>query len=648
MTLTVARKLTLAFGIVAVAAGGLGALAFVEASNVVSAAREVEAGLDAEHRREEALGRLSQALLSGEAAVRDQVVGGDAGAADRVRSAGVALSGAIADLRDLAPEQAPRLDRIAALGASYRDEMGTLADLAADPKTRGQALDAALTSTGMSEMRVLEGEVRLGIASAAAESITVAASRIQTILTLGTAIVFAATVLVALAMMRSLAKPIRGMAEAMKRLSAGARDVAVPGLGRADEIGAMAAAVEVFRADRVRAETARAEADEVRRMAEEERAVRGEDTARVADLLEAALTRLADGDLTARVTETFPGRYARLGDQFNAAAERLHSTLGQVSASVVTINNGVTEIGHAADDLARRTEQQAASLDTTATALDEITATVKHSADNAVSVAGSVAAARLDTERSGEVMREAVESMTGIQKSSQQIARIIGVIDEIAFQTNLLALNAGVEAARAGEAGRGFAVVALEVRALAQRSSEAAKEIKTLIGTSTAQVGAGVSLVNRAGEALTRIAAQVTQIDSLVQEIAGSAKEQSVGIGDVNEAVNKMDRVTQQNAAMVEETTAATLSLRSQTEELGRLISSFRTDADGASVAQLRRMGQQMREAVSPRAAEPAAPRARPAPAIVAVAASGGGMSAAMRAAEPQAQAAADLGWEEF
>ena len=648
MTLTVARKLTLAFGIVAVAAGGLGALAFVEASNVVSAAREVEAGLDAEHRREEALGRLSQALLSGEAAVRDQVVGGDAGAADRVRSAGVALSGAIADLRDLAPEQAPRLDRIAALGASYRDEMGTLADLAADPKTRGQALDAALTSTGMSEMRVLEGEVRLGIASAAAESITVAASRIQTILTLGTAIVFAATVLVALAMMRSLAKPIRGMAEAMKRLSAGARDVAVPGLGRADEIGAMAAAVEVFRADRVRAETARAEADEVRRMAEEERAVRGEDTARVADLLEAALTRLADGDLTARVTETFPGRYARLGDQFNAAAERLHSTLGQVSASVVTINNGVTEIGHAADDLARRTEQQAASLDTTATALDEITATVKHSADNAVSVAGSVAAARLDTERSGEVMREAVESMTGIQKSSQQIARIIGVIDEIAFQTNLLALNAGVEAARAGEAGRGFAVVALEVRALAQRSSEAAKEIKALIGTSTAQVGAGVSLVNRAGEALTRIAAQVTQIDSLVQEIAGSAKEQSVGIGDVNEAVNKMDRVTQQNAAMVEETTAATLSLRSQTEELGRLISSFRTDADGASVAQLRRMGQQMREAVSPRAAEPAAPRARPAPAIVAVAASGGGMSAAMRAAEPQAQAAADLGWEEF
>ncbi|WAJ29839.1 methyl-accepting chemotaxis protein [Antarcticirhabdus aurantiaca] len=648
MTLTVARKLTLAFGIVAVAAGGLGALAFVEASNVVSAAQEVEAGLDAEHRREEALGRLSQALLAGEAAARDQIAAGDAGAADRVRSAGVDLSGAIADLRELAPEQAPRLDRIAALDASYRDEMGTLADLAADPKTRGQALDAALTSTGMSEMRALEGEVRLGIASAAAESITVAASRIQAILTFGTAIVFAATVLVALAMMRSLAKPIRGMAEAMKRLSAGARDVAVPGLGRADEIGAMAAAVEVFRADRARAETARAEADEVRRMAEEERAMRGEDTARVADLLEAALTRLADGDLTARVTETFPGRYARLGDQFNAAAERLHSTLGQVSASVVTINNGVTEIGHAADDLARRTEQQAASLDTTATALDEITATVKHSADNAVSVAGSVAAARLDTERSGDVMREAVESMTGIQKSSQQIARIIGVIDEIAFQTNLLALNAGVEAARAGEAGRGFAVVALEVRALAQRSSEAAKEIKALIGTSTAQVGAGVSLVNRAGEALTRIAAQVTQIDSLVQEIAGSAKEQSVGIGDVNEAVNKMDRVTQQNAAMVEETTAATLSLRSQTEELGRLISSFRTDADGASVAQLRRMGQQMREAVSPRAAEPAAPRARPVPAIVAVAASGGGMSAAMRAAEPQAQAAADLGWEEF
>ncbi|MBB3951646.1 methyl-accepting chemotaxis protein [Aureimonas jatrophae] len=401
------------------------------------------------------------------------------------------------------------------------------------------------------------------------------------------------------------------------------------------------AAVE---ADAIRQGDARAEAS---REAESDARARADDAALVAETLEGALRRLAAGDLTCRIETALPERFAAIPAAFNAAAAHLHDTVAHVTASVASITNGTNEIGQAADDLSRRTEQQAASLDKTATALDEITATVKHSAENAASVASSVAAARLDTERSGEVMREAVAAMNAIQKSSQQIARIIGVIDEIAFQTNLLALNAGVEAARAGDAGRGFAVVALEVRALAQRSSEAAKEIKSLIGASSAHVGDGVDLVSRSGEVLTRIAAQVTQVDALVQEIAGSAREQSTGIAEVNEAVNKMDRVTQQNAAMVEETTAATLSLRTETEELCRLLASFQVSDTDRSVANLRQVSAAM-HAAPPVARLPAAPAPRaPAVPVPVVVAAAGGSAAAMAAPAPAA-AADDLGWEEF
>jgi methyl-accepting chemotaxis protein len=250
----------------------------------------------------------------------------------------------------------------------------------------------------------------------------------------------------------------------------------------------------------------------------------------------------------------------------------------QVTDSMNAIHSGTQGISTAADDLSRRTEQQAASLEETAAALNEITTTAKKAADGATHARDVVAAADEDAKKSAVVVRQAVEAIDTIAKSSQQISQIIGVIDEIAFQINLIALNAGVEAARAGDAGRGFAVVASEVRALAQRSAEAAKEIKGLILASSTQVEHGVKLVNETGKSLERIMGQVTEITSIVSQIAAGAKEQSIGLGEVNTAINQMDQVTQQNAAMVEETTAASHSLSQETEQLAGLIGQFQTD----------------------------------------------------------------------
>ncbi|WGM47940.1 hypothetical protein KOAAANKH_02826 [Brevundimonas sp. NIBR10] len=271
------------------------------------------------------------------------------------------------------------------------------------------------------------------------------------------------------------------------------------------------------------------------------------------------------------------GTHKTVQDDFNAAIESLRVTLDEVLQSVGSIRSGSDEIAGASDDLSRRTEQQAASLEETAAALDQITATVKRSAAGAMQAANVASGTRSDAEKSGLVVREAVIAMGEIQQSSNEIGQIIGVIDEIAFQTNLLALNAGVEAARAGDAGRGFAVVAQEVRALAQRSATAAKEIKALISASTSQVSKGVKLVDDTGAALATIAGSVAEMDGLIAEIAASAQEQSTALAQVNSAINQMDQVTQQNAAMVEETTAAAGILQSETGQLAGLVKRFNT-----------------------------------------------------------------------
>jgi len=431
-----------------------------------------------------------------------------------------------------------------------------------------------------------------------------------------------------------IVKPLNGLLDVMKRLANGDYQTQIDGAERRDEIGAMSRALEVLKAAGLDKERLEAEAgaqrtlsDQERRQNEQARALSAKAQAEVVDAVGAGLEQLAKGDLTFRLNDAFTAEYEKLRADFNRAMSQLQDTMKTVAGRTAGLHAGGVEIAQASEGLSKRTEQQAASLEETAAALDQITATVKKTAEGALHARKVVYEATTETEKSGAVVKDAVGAMTGIEESARHISQIIGVIDEIAFQTNLLALNAGVEAARAGDAGRGFAVVASEVRALAQRSAEAAKEIKGLISTSTDQVAQGVARVDETGRALERIAAYVAQINSVVAEIAGSAQEQATGLHEVNTAVNQMDQMTQQNAAMVEQATAASHSLREEAEGLASLMDQFRIGAT------------EVRAVQPARAHVPAMRRPNPAPAVQKkVAAIGGG----------RAEARADSGWEEF
>jgi methyl-accepting chemotaxis protein len=301
-------------------------------------------------------------------------------------------------------------------------------------------------------------------------------------------------------------------------------------------------------------------------------------TARVENVEQLArcLTNLADGDLAQTIQKPFIPSLERLRADFNSASEKLKGAMATVAENAKAISAGSNEIRTAADDLAKRTEQQAASVEETAAALEEITTTVKDSSRRAEEAGQLVARARNHAEHSGQVVRDAIGAMDQIENSSREISNIIGVIDEIAFQTNLLALNAGVEAARAGEAGKGFAVVAQEVRELAQRSAKAAKEIKSLITASGSHVANGVALVTNAGSALQEIASQVHEINTNVTAIVEAAREQSTALGGISQSINTVDQGTQQNAAMVEEQTAASHGLAREAAALFELLEQFR------------------------------------------------------------------------
>ncbi|EEW26786.1 methyl-accepting chemotaxis protein [Rhodobacter ferrooxidans] len=309
----------------------------------------------------------------------------------------------------------------------------------------------------------------------------------------------------------------------------------------------------------------------------------------VVQSLSCGLRDLSVGNLTRPISDAFAAGYDALRTDFNTTLEKLSDTIAQVVDASQSIRARSNEISTASEDLSRRTENQAAALEETAAALDELTASVKSAADGAREVEGIVHQARKEAEASSAVVEGAVAAMSEIERSSQQISQIIGSIDDIAFQTNLLALNAGVEAARAGDAGKGFAVVASEVRALAQRSSAAAKEIKTLIGTSAQHVGRGVEQVGKAGEALHNIVGSVASISTLVSNIAVGATEQSTGLAEINIGVTQLDQVTQQNAAMVEETTAASHALSQDATGLATIVSKFKvgqgTENQGRIVA---------------------------------------------------------------
>ena len=459
---------------------------------------------------------------------------------------------------------------------------------------------------------------------------------------LATIVVSLATMLgagfIAFFLTMNMRQAVQKIAGATEKLARGDSNVDVDGLARGDELGAIVTSLAVFRDNQLHLEQLRQEQEatrtateaERRRTEEAERALAEEQRLVVSSLAD-ALDRLATGDLTVRLGTAFPGEYEKLRTDFNAAVEKLEEVLRSIATSTASINSGSAEISNGAEDLSRRTEHQAATLEETAAALDQITATVQKTAQGANAGRDAVGSAKADAERSGDVVSRAVVAMTAIEKSAREISQIIGVVDEIAFQTNLLALNAGVEAARAGDAGKGFAVVASEVRGLAQRSADAAKEIKGLISASSQQVEEGVALVGEAGEALRRIVAHVNEISGLVGEIAASAREEAQGLAEVNTAVNQMDQVTQQNAAMVEQATAASRMLADETKELSRLVARF--SISGVETLQY--------------AGAARAPQAAPAPRRPVSAPMTVGATALKAQPAPASHAAAD-DWEEF
>jgi methyl-accepting chemotaxis protein len=348
-----------------------------------------------------------------------------------------------------------------------------------------------------------------------------------------------------------------------------------------------------------------------------------------------SLKKLAVGDVEHAIDMPFQAMFEPIRRDFNAAQEKLKMTMLSIADTADLVAVSGREVTAASEDLSRRTEQEAASLEETSAALTAVTETVKKTAAGAGQARAVVGEARSDAESSGEIVRHAVEAMGRIEKSSQQIGQIIGVIDEIAFQTNLLALNAGVEAARAGEAGRGFAVVASEVRALAQRSAEAAKEIKGLISASTGEVGEGVKFVGATGDALARIIGKVGEINTLIAEIATGAEEQSTSLHEVNAAVNQMDEAVQQNAAMAEESTAASRSLMSEAANLAGLVAQFRLGHAASQEAPRPELKRVARQAAPPTRTAPTPPRPRSATKRVAA----GGVRAAQ---------SSDDNWNEF
>ncbi len=362
--------------------------------------------------------------------------------------------------------------------------------------------------------------------------------------------------------MRRALTPLAATAQAMEHLAGGDFDVTVPGAGRRDEIGTMAAAFEVFRA----ASRAQAASEAKQRV--------------VVDELARAMDALAAGDMTYRIETPLAPEYESLRTGFNLSIDGLGDIMASVSSTASSVHSGASEIRAASDDLALRTEQQAASLEETAAAMNQVTSMVHDTARGAADVNRSIDEAHREASEGGAVVKRAVGAMSAIEKSAAEISQIINVIDGIAFQTNLLALNAGVEAARAGDAGKGFAVVANEVRALAQRSADAAKDIKGLITTSAEQVGAGVALVGETGTLLDRIVTRVGDISGMITAIAQSAVTQATNLQQVNAAVGEMDKMTQQNAAMVEQSTAAARSLAGEAETLAEVVSRFKLAGD--------------------------------------------------------------------
>ncbi|MCJ8056409.1 methyl-accepting chemotaxis protein [Shinella curvata] len=522
------------------------------------------------------------------------------------------------------------LDGVRAAMTPYFDQIRAMVAVAAEKGDDRAAILAALDKAleGQKAVTAALKEYTTYSAETLSQSRATAISRSTTtqVLLLATAFVcIVAGMLLSMVFARKgIVRPIQLLTGVMSNLASGKLDDTIPCTERKDEIGAMARTLDVFRANEMQMRemeaqeaalqaqskdlqsniativAAAAAGDFSRRIT---KAYEDEDLRRFAtgvnELVQnvdrgvsevrRVIASLSHADLTQEMTGHFQGDFAELQANVNGAMLTLRSTMGGILATAGTITGNSRELSAAADQLAHRTEQQAASLEETAAALEEITTTVKASTTRAIEASDIVRATKESAETSGDIVKSAIDAMGRIEQSSHRISQIIGVIDEIAFQTNLLALNAGVEAARAGEAGRGFAVVAQEVRELAQRSANAAKEIKTLINASAGEVKGGVALVLSTGDVLSQIKDLVNRVNDHVVSITRAAQEQSAALGEINTAVNQMDQMTQQNAAMVEETTAASQVLASEAAHLQTALSQFHiADGRGHGVPQRR------------------------------------------------------------
>lgn len=382
----------------------------------------------------------------------------------------------------------------------------------------------------------------------------------------------AASLLIGYFAAKSVTGPLNDFISSMSRVADEDFDTPIIGLDRNDEIGDLNVGLESFR------EKLQLSKELTAQQIEQQESQRA-----VVEQLANALDELASGNLSWKLEVEFPSEYETLRENFNSTVETMNTMMRSIVENANEIRGRAEEISSSSDDLSQRTESQAATLEETAAALDELTASIKEAAEGASEIEKVVGNARDQAVSSGEIVSEAINAMSQISKSSNEISQIIGVIDDIAFQTNLLSLNAGVEAARAGDAGRGFAVVASEVRALAQRSSEAAKQIKGLITSSYEQVETGVNLVGKTGDALGTIIDSVGNINELMVGIASGSREQSIGLGEINTGVAQLDQVTQQNAAMVEEATAAAMTLRNEAGSLSGIVAKFKLSDDYAA-----------------------------------------------------------------
>jgi len=514
------------------------------------------------------------------------------GAKDAYENAKGRLFERLNTVKSIFPEEAAEMDSFIARSKAIVAMTDKAVELGLSDRNQEAAAqlltaDAVMKSASAAVTAQLE-KLEKGVA-VEAEQMTVEANSIIVTSLVVVGVAFTANIVLALFVAaRGITAPIARLRERMVSLAGGETAAEIDGVERKDEVGQMAVAVQVFRENAIERIRLEQETEANRSMSEKDRIEREQQKAREAadvkfavDNLAAGLSKLSDGDVSYRIDQPFTATLDGVRNDFNMSAEKLQSALTRVAQNAGGIGAGANEIKSAADDLAKRTEQQAAAVEETAAALEEITTTVRDSTKRAQEAGQIVSRAKAGAEQSGEVVRRAVIAMEQISKSANEISNIIGVIDEIAFQTNLLALNAGVEAARAGEAGKGFAVVAQEVRELAQRSASAAKEIKALITTSNDQVQQGVQLVGDTGKALATIVSEVQEINRHVVSIVESAQEQSSGLQQINTAVNQMDQDTQKNAAMVEETNAASHSLAKEVASLNQLLSQFRL-AEGA------------------------------------------------------------------